>query len=629
VTVENDGSVWQLPGYELLERIALGGRGEVYLAREGDAAGPLVAIKVLRPEDAMHQDRVAAFLDEVRVSRLLVHPNVVRVYHGDIHENLPYLVMEHVDGITLWDLNERARKSDMRLPNKLSAYLVSKVAAALVYAHELKDDKGTPLNLVHRDVSAVNVMVTFDGAVKLLDFGIARSTLRSQRTAPGVIKGKLDYLSPEQCEGGTIDALTDIYSLGVLLFELITGTRPFVEFDIAKLFALITNGERPKVSSLRKDVPAELEAIVDRAMAADRQKRFRSSREVLETLEQFLAAQASPPTSSTLASTIAELAPDKVGDIDDAYGRPETVAIDQAPPPSQPPPAPPANTPLANTPPANSPLAHSPPPNEPPPPAPPTTPPPVPASASQASSPPQEAKGHDPAVIGLGTLGLFLFAVTMGITVTLCVRSGESPHVATATDAAVAADAHQGEASLALAEGGVIDDGPTPDSGRPPQVALTDDVPPDEAVATDGPPEPAPERGRLIVRVTPRKARIFLDKRKRITRRGKAVFKVPPGEYQLKITSKMYSPHVATVTVEPDESETYRVNLVPTFGYLTVKSRRRAMVYVDDTKVDLTPLRRHKVSVGRHKISVRSRRGARHRRVKIVAGEERTVRLDI
>lgn len=319
--------VWELPGYVLLERIALGGRGEVYLAREGGDAGPLVAVKVLRPEDASRADRVEAFIDEVAISTQLIHPNIVRVYHGDVHDGLPYLVMEHVDGLTLWDVNERARMIDKRVPLELCASMVAKVADALSYAHELRDHQGQPMNLVHRDVSAVNVMATFDGAIKLIDFGIARFTLRNQQTAPGIIKGKLDYLSPEQCTGGTIDALTDIYSLGVLLFELITGTRPYYETDIATLFRKVSQGMRPRVSDLRTDVPRQLEAIVDRAMATKPHHRYPSARAMLDDLEAFIQTLPARPTSTTLSMLMIELAPDKVREISDTYGPPETTAI--------------------------------------------------------------------------------------------------------------------------------------------------------------------------------------------------------------------------------------------------------------------------------------------------------------
>jgi len=325
--VESGAPPRQVRGYEFLEQVAIGGRGEIYLARREGSGGELVALKFLREEDLKHRDRVQAFVDEAQVSSLLLHPNIVRVFHGDVADGLPYLVMEYVDGITLWEMLERLRMASRQTPMGVAAYVTAMVADALAYAHDLRGPDGAALGLIHRDVSTVNIMVTFDGAVKLLDFGIARSRMSSLRTAPGVVKGKLDYLSPEQCNGQPLDARTDLYSLGVVLFELLTGRRPFASQDVGTAFDKIARGDRPRVHRLRPDVSPRIERIIDRAMAVKLKGRYRSAAEMLRDLRSSMQRLPELPTSSSLAGLLAELAPEEVSRVQASYGPPETTAV--------------------------------------------------------------------------------------------------------------------------------------------------------------------------------------------------------------------------------------------------------------------------------------------------------------
>jgi serine/threonine protein kinase len=626
-----DEVVWELPGYALLERIALGGRGEVYLAREGGEQGPLVAVKVLRPEDASRKDRVLAFLDEVRISSLLVHPNIVRVYHGDIHQGLPYLVMEHVDGLTLWDLNERARMVNQTIPSDLAAYMVAKVAEALAYAHELTDAQGRPLNLVHRDVSAVNVMATFDGAIKLLDFGIARSTLRSQHTAPGIIKGKLDYLSPEQCDGGTIEAVTDIYSLGVLLFELITGTRPFYETDVARLFRLVARGERPRVRDINPDVPPRLEQIVDRAMATKKRQRHQSARLMLDDLQSYLATLPSPPTSTSVARIMSELAPDKVTNISDTYGPSETTTVQRMSLPD-----PPSLDPDGD-------LQASP-----------TVadykydadlraftddvdnertqidgkvPSPPAATASPAYEPSLETErgrysmpdtvveesplrrvisGAQPpasrsrlALLVIAMVALFSLAILAGIAVTLWLRGERTPTLSPQQQLLI--ESSGGEA-------------PAPGDAAPPPAPVPAALP----------------TGRLEVRVTPAGAVVSVgDAPQQPTTGGVATYLLAPGPHALSVTAPDGRTASRSVEIQAGETSTIDVDLTTsTRGSLTVRSRRRAMVYLDQTKIGMTPVERHQLDPGEYTIKLASRHGVRHQQVKILAGADEDVFID-
>lgn len=606
----SDERVWELPGYILLERIALGGRGEVYLAREGDTNGPLVAVKVLRPEDASRRDRVQAFLDEVRISSLLVHPNIVRVYYGDIHDGLPYLVMEHVDGLTLWDVNERARMVDKELPHDLNAYMVAKVAEALDYAHSLTNAEGQPLNLVHRDVSAVNVMVTFDGALKLLDFGIARSTLRSQSTAPGIIKGKLDYLSPEQCEGGTIDAVTDIYSLGVLLFELVTGTRPFVETDVATLFRMVSRGERPAVRNLRPDVPPKLEKIIDQAMATKRDRRYASAAAMLEDLRAFLRTVPQPPTSTSVSLLLTELAPDKVRQIADTYGPPETTAISRTPdvhddhfeddlegptiaeysPGSalasfdEEGEATQIDTPRHRRSGALSDAA--------------TMVEDSPLSMVDRGTPPP-AKNRTVLIV-LAIFALFSLATLTGVVVTLSLR--DDPQ----------------EGTSGPSEPLTPDANPTP--ARP---------------ATPEPPQPtppehvAPATGQLELTLSPGDAEVTVAGTTHNTTDGRLSLTLPIGSHELRASAPGHSHLQRAVDITEGEATTLEINLEPSSGRLTVRSRRRAMVYIGGRRIELTPLEDLELEPGLYVVRVSNRYGARRRRVRIEAGEEEEIEFDL
>lgn len=624
----HDEVVWELPGYVLLERIALGGRGEVYLAREGGIDGPLVAVKVLRPEDASRKDRVEAFLDEVRISVLLVHPNIVRVYHGDIHQGLPYLVMEHVDGLTLWDLNERARMVNQTIPFELAAYMVGKVSEALAYAHVLAGPHGRPLNLVHRDVSAVNVMSTFDGAIKLLDFGIARATIRHQQTAPGIIKGKLDYLSPEQCEGGTIDAVTDVYSMGVLLFELITGTRPFWETDVARLFRLVSRGDRPRVRDLKPGTPPYLERVVDKAMATKKKQRYQSAQLLLDDLKTFMSSLHSKPTSTSVAELMVELAPDKVSNIANSYGPAETTAVQHVSLPESSQPV--HETDLEAAPTianfnyeealqpftddvdnertqidrsapsglgleadlgdddfderygqavgsgfgSDTVVEESP-------------------VLSELSRPPPSRT----ILLVLALVALFSVAILAGILVTLSVRRGQAN-----------SQEHQ-----ELIQG-------TSDSTKQGTSGATQ--------PRDGASIAPSATCQLLVRVVPPHAEVSVDGETRTADDGSVSFTVPPGPHDVRATTPDGQSASRMVTVTENEPMAITINVGITMGQLTVRTRRRAMVYVGPTKIGLAPVEQHELEPGDYTVKVVSRRAVRQEDITILPGQLEELEFD-
>src|SRR5262245_48097918 len=219
----------QIGRYQIVGELATGGMAEILL---GKLVGPSgferpVVIKRILPHLAKRSSFVQMFLDEARVVARIRHPNVVHVHELGKDGDELFMVMEYLDGESLQNVQRRTRKNKERLPLALAAHVVAQVAGGLHAAHELADDAGRPLGLVHRDVSPHNVFITYDGNVKVLDFGIAKFAERATDTEAGQLKGKFPYMSPEQCRGLPLDRRSDVFSLGTVLFELVTGRRLF------------------------------------------------------------------------------------------------------------------------------------------------------------------------------------------------------------------------------------------------------------------------------------------------------------------------------------------------------------------------------------------------------------------
>src|SRR5580658_10408740 len=213
----------RLGPYELLQRIATGGMAEVYLARRGGPHGfqKIVAVKRILPQLARDPDFTAMFVDEARVCARLGHPNIVQVFDFGEHAGDLYMAMEYVDGTTGARLIRAAAAADEELPLDVSLHIALSILRGLEYAHAARDEEGLPLALVHRDVSPGNVLIDRSGAVKLTDFGIARATEVEPRTEAGQLKGKLGYMSPEQVVGRDLDSRSDIFTVGIVLAEML------------------------------------------------------------------------------------------------------------------------------------------------------------------------------------------------------------------------------------------------------------------------------------------------------------------------------------------------------------------------------------------------------------------------
>jgi serine/threonine protein kinase len=282
----------RLGRYQIIDRIATGGMAEVYLAVHGELAGfrtPVVLKKVL-PHLASNQQFIDMFLDEARIASLLDHPNVVRIYEVGRSASEYFLAMELVQGKSLSALIRRFNEQEAGpVEPRLAALIIAQAAAGLHHAHNLTDPLGNPLGLVHRDVSPQNILISFEGSVKVIDFGIARALGRISETQTGGMKGKFGYMSPEQAKGEEVDLRTDIFALGVVLWESVTGRRLFNrENDLATMRALVYEPVA-KPSSVAAVAP-ELESIIMRALARNPKLRFQTARDMATALERYVVS---------------------------------------------------------------------------------------------------------------------------------------------------------------------------------------------------------------------------------------------------------------------------------------------------------------------------------------------------
>jgi serine/threonine-protein kinase len=277
--------------YTLLSRLATGGMADVFVAllRADFGFEKLVVIKCLLPSLAADQRHVAMFLDEARTAATLSHPNIVQMFDAGEVDGTYYIAMEFIEGQDLRSLMRRLHdRGQIGLPLDHAIFVLTRLLSGLEYAHQKRDFHGNPLRIVHRDISPQNVVITFSGDVKIVDFGVAKSAMQlGEKTEVGQLKGKVAYMSPEQARGQPIDWRSDLFSAGVVLFELTTGTRLFRGNNEVETLRRIYTAEHPRPSQVKPDFPVELEAIVMRALARDRRSRYQSAREMQTELLQF------------------------------------------------------------------------------------------------------------------------------------------------------------------------------------------------------------------------------------------------------------------------------------------------------------------------------------------------------
>jgi serine/threonine protein kinase len=290
--------------YFLVRKLAEGGMAEIFLAKQVGVEGfeRNVVIKRMLQHLSAVPDFVSMFLDEARLATRLEHPNIVQINDLGQADGCYYIAMEYLAGEDFSTIVRTAARRREYVPIIMTAKVIAEAARGLHFAHTFHDSKGKPLNIVHRDISPSNIFVTYTGQVKVLDFGIAKAESRVTNTTAGVVKGKYQYMSPEQAGSHPIDGRSDIFSLGVSLYEALTNTRPFArDTDLAVLNAVLKGDFKP-LKLLRPDIHPEMETIVQKAMSIHVADRYQTAEELALALEQFLQAMSSAGGSSGLAN---------------------------------------------------------------------------------------------------------------------------------------------------------------------------------------------------------------------------------------------------------------------------------------------------------------------------------------
>jgi serine/threonine protein kinase len=288
--------------YTLLERIATGGMAEVFKAKRSGVEGfeKVVAVKRILPHLSDNKEFVDMFIDEAKVVAGLTHPNIVQIFDLGRLDDAYFIAMEYVHGNDLRSILRRAKDKGLRLPLDLAALVASRVCSALEHAHKRKDDKGRPMRVVHRDVSPQNILISFEGDVKLTDFGIAKASTKASSTDKGALRGKLLYMSPEQASGQPMDRRSDIFSLGIVFYEMMTDRKPFIGTSEKGILDTVRECRIDPPSKWNDRIPEALERIATRALARDPDERYQDAGDMHRDLERALA-DLGPPTSQELA----------------------------------------------------------------------------------------------------------------------------------------------------------------------------------------------------------------------------------------------------------------------------------------------------------------------------------------
>ncbi|AGC47559.1 serine/threonine protein kinase [Myxococcus stipitatus DSM 14675] len=276
--------------YLLLDRVNIGGMAEVWRGKQFGASGfeRLVAIKRILPNIAEDEEFISMFIDEAKISVQLSHANIAQIYElGQITSSY-FISMEYIPGKDMRAIFDRCRKKGEPAPVPLVAFCLSKMCEGLDYAHRKKDGMGRDMNIVHRDISPQNVLISFEGEVKVIDFGIAKAAGKATKTQAGILKGKFGYMSPEQIRGLPLDRRSDVFAIGVCLYEMLTGERLFVGDSDFSVLEKVRKAEVPPPSTYNRRIPEALEKIVMRALAKDVDERYQYASELGDDLQRFL-----------------------------------------------------------------------------------------------------------------------------------------------------------------------------------------------------------------------------------------------------------------------------------------------------------------------------------------------------
>jgi eukaryotic-like serine/threonine-protein kinase len=292
--------------YKVLEKVAAGGMAEVYRAESAGLEGfkKIVAIKRVLPHLSEKKQFIGMFLDEARVSAHLSHSNCVQVFDIGVGDNTYFIVMEYVDGSDLKGVIEYRRKHNQAFPVEEACLICVKILEGLAYAHELTDGKGESLHIVHRDMSPPNVLITRHGEVKIVDFGLAKANSQLERSEPGIIKGKFSYLSPEAAKGLPVDGRTDIFAVGIILWEMLAGRRLFMGESDLETVRMVQSARVPSIREINRAVSPELERVLLKALTEDPDQRYLRARDFGKALNQLLFTMGRSVSSFEIAELV-------------------------------------------------------------------------------------------------------------------------------------------------------------------------------------------------------------------------------------------------------------------------------------------------------------------------------------
>jgi eukaryotic-like serine/threonine-protein kinase len=292
--------------YRVVEKLESGGMAEVFRAESEGLQGfrKQVAIKRVLPHLSSKKKFISMFLDEARLSAHLSHSNCVQVFDIGVGDNAFFIVMEFVDGANLKTIIEHLKKNGRDFPVECAVYIALETCKGLAYAHELTDPNGGQLHIVHRDVSPPNILITKFGEVKIVDFGLAKANSQLEKSEPGIIKGKFSYLSPEAAMGQEVDSRTDIFAVGIILWELLAGQRLFLGDTDFQTVKRVQAASVPSISGINKRVPLELERIINKALARDPNTRYQAARDLGVDLARFMFKYAVTVSTFDIANLV-------------------------------------------------------------------------------------------------------------------------------------------------------------------------------------------------------------------------------------------------------------------------------------------------------------------------------------
>jgi serine/threonine protein kinase len=304
----------QFGKYQLIHRIATGGMAEIFKAKAGGEGGfeKLVAIKRILPHLSGDPEFVAMFMREAKLAALLSHPNIVQIYDFGKENDTYYIAMEYLWGNDLGTVLKKVREK-RSLPLECALYIASRVAAGLQYSHHLMDLSGNPLNIIHRDINPQNIIITHQGEVKIVDYGIAKIAEIDSTTKVGTLKGKVPYMSPEQAAGQIIDKRSDIFSTGVILYEMVTGVKAF-QGATMEVLERVRNAEFQLPELIVPDLPSEICEIIHTALAKDPDHRFQTCAELFTRLDDCLTMFSERQNAENLSRHIRQLFTDEASD---------------------------------------------------------------------------------------------------------------------------------------------------------------------------------------------------------------------------------------------------------------------------------------------------------------------------